>query len=41
MAEQLLRIEEELGPVSEYRGENVFFNLKWLTSKFLSDKITS
>ncbi len=25
---QLLRIEEELGNVSEYRGENVFFNLK-------------
>lgn len=25
---QLLRIEEELGSVSEYKGENAFFNLK-------------
>ena len=25
---QLMRIEEELGSVSQYKGENVFFNIK-------------
>ena len=30
---QLMRIEEELGSVAEYRGRQAFYNVKALSSK--------